>query len=207
MVRRSDSVSWRLIPDLALRDIAIGSSRNRQGAWNELIRRYGPSLRRAIIGVLMRHGPPFDDAQVDDLMQLTWVRMSRRDCNALRRWNPHRSPLGAFVAIVAMGETVKWYRRITKRREVLLDNLEMQRLTKDGGLTPEQTEWLKEAEHLLEIWKNELVPLDRTVFDLGMQGKDQLAIGRDIGRSQAFVSKITKRLKGAVEQLIDKVKL
>ena len=201
--------SWITVSDIKVYFAAIDEGPHWQTAWRELVRRFGPAVGRAIQGVLHRHRIPLDGGLVEDLVESTWFRACRRKCNKLRTWNPERSGLGAYLVTIGMGEALTWCRYIARRKEILLDHQEMQRLADqpDGHLSPEQSAWLKEAEELVQDWEARLGPPERDLLRLWREGMEQVAIGRALGRSQAFVSNVLKRLKEELERLLEGLRM
>lgn len=202
VAKRSD---WKSRSDSEVRRAAIRSGPSREMAWRELIRRHGPRVVRAIEGVLLRIGRRPDRSVVDDLVESTWLRVTRQSCKKLRDWDPHGgASLGTHLAIIGMGEALTWCRYKAAHREVIMD-FQKQRSSvdrADGNPTPDQTAWLKEAEKLVQDWQESLAPLERETLRLRRKGMGQIAIGRVLNRSQQFVSKTLIGLKKGLDQLV-----
>jgi RNA polymerase sigma factor (sigma-70 family) len=80
--------------------VARGAARGDERAWSELVARFDPMLRRVVRGYRL------DDADVEDVVQTTWIRAFR----SLDRLN-EPAAIGGWLAITARRESLRALQR------------------------------------------------------------------------------------------------
>jgi hypothetical protein len=181
-----------------LRDAAVRRGPDRQAAWSELVRQYGTRVGQAIRGTLIRLGTRAPDDIVEDLVEATWLRTTRRDYRVLRAWNPGRGEsLGAFLAQIGIWEARTSRRLWARRKEIKLYEAELRRLADrpDTRLNPEEIAQLKEAKAQGRTWERALGLIERKVWEMRKEGASTRAIGLFLARDHKTVTAILLRLQ------------
>lgn len=204
--RNIDSFVWRSATESRVRDAAMSQGPERNAGWKEIVRRHGPALTRAIEGVLRWKGYSNDSATIEDIVESTWLRVTKGDCKKLRTWDPLvGASLGTHLVRIGMGEALSWCRFSATRREALMSSHGLYGLADkpDRNLSPEQAFWLDEAEKAVKNWEAGLGQNEQRILSLWREGYDQAKIAQDLNRSQQFVSRTSIGLKAAAHRLIE----
>jgi len=197
--------NWNLLSESKLRRAAIRSGPSREVAWKELIRRYETKVLQSISRTLMRLGRQPQHQLVEDLVEATWVRIAAKGCRLLRIWNPIQGDLGMFLASIGRWQTRTTSQLLARRKEVQLDEVELQRLadTPDSRLSPQEVAQLKEAEASVRAWEANLGLLDRRVWEMRKEGAPSRAIGLFLGRDHKTVCAILIRLQQGLRRIVE----
>jgi DNA-directed RNA polymerase specialized sigma24 family protein len=193
---RKTASGWEAKSDSYIRDIAVGKSSDPQAAWSELLRRHGQGVCRAIEAVLLRCGRITDYASVEDLVESSWLKVTKDQYRKLSQWDPDcGTSLGTYLATIGMWEALSWCRYKARRKEVIIDlrNVRVSARLIDARLTPEQAAWLSEAEALIQDWELRLQALGEGLVKRPLVG---------FGESQQFVSKLLIDLKCQVLRIL-----
>ena len=197
-----DTDSWT---DCELRIAAISTGPTREIAWSVLVRKHGPAIRTAIEVVLLRNGGRPDPHAVDDLVESTWLRVTRGGFKKLRDWKPTQgASLKTLLVIIGKGEALRWCRFRANRREVFMNSLELQQTDwrTDSRLAPDQIALSNELAHEIAQWEVSLRPFERQALLQWKDGNDQATIGRNLNRSQQCISRTILRLKEDLHLLL-----
>jgi len=89
--------------------------RGDRGQWEHFVRSVSPVVNHVIRHTLSRSGKNASEA--GDLLQDVFVKLCRRDFELLKKYDPHRSKLSTWVAVIARNIAVDHLR---KRRPVTL---------------------------------------------------------------------------------------
>lgn len=88
-------------------------TRGDESAWRTFLDRYLPAVRASVARTLGEA----DSGSVEDVVQDVFLRLCRENYRLLRRFDPSRSPEGAWLVMVARGVAIEHRRR---RRSVSL---------------------------------------------------------------------------------------
>ena len=122
------------MPALALAPLTQEAAAGCEDAWRDLVSRFDPMLRGIVRGYRL------DDADVEDVVQTTWIRAYRN----LDRLN-EPAAVGAWLAITARREALRTLQRGVRE----LPSAEPQPLEEAGGETPEDIASRRERRHAL----------------------------------------------------------
>ncbi len=130
--------------------------------WTAFVRRFQPLIAATVTGVVRRYGG-VSPAQVDDLIQETYLRLCRDNFRSLREFRPaHDEALFGFLKVVARSVALDHYRaRSTHKRrgETADDGSNLDGSMAAAGI--ERLALLGEVERRLETTESER---DRTIF-------------------------------------------
>jgi len=87
--------------EVALRGTLPGACRGERAAWEGFEASSRPSIEGAVHAVFTRHGRGSDRDGVLDVVQEVFVRLVRDDRRLLRRYDPARSTLSTYLAVIA----------------------------------------------------------------------------------------------------------
>lgn len=97
-------------------------------AWEEFIRRFNPVISRSVLRVAMRYGAP-DKAQIDDLVQESYLKICANDCKLLKTFTLREPPsIFAFLKVVASNVALDYFKsrnaekRKTETESVMLED-------------------------------------------------------------------------------------
>jgi DNA-directed RNA polymerase specialized sigma24 family protein len=88
--------------------------RGEQEDWRELCQDYGPGLRRVIAGMLGRHASNGD--LVEEILGRVWYKLVAARGMALKRFDPGRGSLAAYLAALVRREVQLHFRELRRRR-------------------------------------------------------------------------------------------
>jgi RNA polymerase sigma factor (sigma-70 family) len=111
------------MPALALAPLTREAASGCEDAWRDLVARFDPMLRGIVRGYRL------DDADVEDVVQTTWIRAYRN----LHRLN-EPAAVGAWLAITARREALRTLQRGVRE----LPSEDPQPQDEAGGDTPEE---------------------------------------------------------------------
>jgi DNA-directed RNA polymerase specialized sigma24 family protein len=204
--KKAKRAGRKFLADSRLRDAAIRSGPDREGAWAEMVRKYGPRVAQAIRGTLIRLGTRPPDDIVEDLVEATWLRATQENYRVLRAWDPGKGEsLGAFLAQMGVWEARTSRRLWARRKEIKLDEAELRRLADrpDSRPSPDGLAQIKEAAAEVRAWEAGLGLLERRVWEMRKEGASSRAIGIFLGRDHKTVTRVLLRLQKAFRRILE----
>lgn len=157
-----------------------------------LVGRVDP-LIRAHIRVCMTNGHPIDVHEVDDIAQQIWIRLFDRDSHRLRRFDPSRGSLEAYIGLIARQGIAEIKRRVRPTlAEVPVHQIE------DPGPSPERLAESREQARSLRAYLASKLPV---------RGQLVLKLLFDDGRSEDEVAEIMGISKQVVANWKHKIRV
>lgn len=98
-----------------LRGAVEGACRGEKPAWDRFVASALPPIRSAVLGAFTRRGRGSDHEEVLDAIQEVFVRLIRDDHRLLREYDPERSTLSTYLAVVARSTAHNLLRRRVTR--------------------------------------------------------------------------------------------
>jgi RNA polymerase sigma-70 factor (ECF subfamily) len=96
---------------------SICASGGDAASWEEFIRRFNPVIGRSVLRVAIRHGTS-DKAQIDDLVQETYLKICAHECKLLRTFtSQHPESAFGFLRVVAASVAHDFFKsRLAEKR-------------------------------------------------------------------------------------------
>ena len=94
--------------------------RGAPGAWEDFVARFTPLVDWVVRRTIARAGPAPDRARVEDLRQEAFLALCRDDSLRLRRFQPSRGRLAAWVGMIARETVLRHLSKTTSHESTLL---------------------------------------------------------------------------------------
>jgi len=193
-------------------------------AWNDLVDRLAPCVRRGVVGALARANEPRAPELIEDLVQEVWCRLLDRGHEALSAFRGvDDRAAGAFVRRIAANVAIdrlraEGARKRRPRRLVPLDAVEPDAQPADRSRCPERSLLARErVGEEIALWRQLLGPrLKRTGLRIAIwawvEGLSSAEIGLRLGsgwpanRIDAILFRLRRRLSARGEATPRRIK-
>jgi RNA polymerase sigma factor (sigma-70 family) len=164
-------------------------------AWQEFWHRFYPLVHRKVTGFLRPFRDPPQVSDIDDVIQAIFLRLF----TSLPKYDPQRSPLSAYVNLVATHCVMDYFRRRKARRVLMFSESELA----SAGLSTGEIE----AE---ELWSSVIAvlrliePRKRRIIQAFLEADDKESICRRYGVTRSHLYTITYRFRQALRESLAK---
>ncbi|HEX9744498.1 MAG TPA: sigma-70 family RNA polymerase sigma factor [bacterium] len=167
--------------------------RGDSAAWRHFIDRIAPVIR----ALAAKSNMSGDD--VDDLSQKVVVRLIDGNCRALRKFDPARGSLHAWVKVIATRILLD-QKRHTETRRILHEDLYNEFMVDPGHEFDDDIA----TKLLIDNIRSRLQPDERVAFDFIQAGVKPSEFARILGISVDAANQRVRRLKDRIRSMVDK---